>query len=314
MLFSAFHGMKPLPQLMVSIFVILVCFLGCMFLATIIAIPFWGTGVITGLNSMHDLGDPGTIRLLKYLQMVQSVGLFIIPPIILAWIFHGQIKKYLFLNQNVTRRSLLLVAFLMITSLPLINLTGEWNGQMAFPDWLSGLEQWMKQAEANAAELTEAFLVMDGLPALAFNLIMIAILPAIGEELLFRGVIQRIFSRWTRSIHWGIWISAILFSALHLQFYGFLPRMLLGVMFGYLLVWSGTIWVPILAHLFNNGFAVIAMYLIDRELLSPKVEEIGSTAESLYLSLISAGITLLLLWMIRRENRPYAIGLTELEA
>ena len=136
---------------------------------------------------------------------------------------------------------------------------------------------------------------------------MIAIIPAIGEELLFRGVIQRIFTRWTRSNHWGIWIAAILFSALHMQFYGFVPRMLLGVLFGYLLVWSGSMWLPIIAHFLNNALAVIAMYMIDKELISPKVEEFGSTSGSYYGAIISIILVGVFLVLIKKQNEEKAI-------
>jgi len=103
---------------------------------------------------------------------------------------------------------------------------------------------------------------MKNTPDLLINLLMIAILPAIGEELIFRGCFQNIFTRWTGNYHWGIWLAAILFSAIHMQFYGFIPRMLLGAMFGYMLVWGRSMWLPILAHLVNNGGAVITAYVL----------------------------------------------------
>jgi hypothetical protein len=173
---------------------------------------------------------------------------------------------------------------------------------MHFPEWMSGIENWMKDSEDKAAELTEAFLKVDTIWGLFFNIFMIAILPAVGEELLFRGVIQRIFTNMTKNNHWGIWISAILFSALHLQFYGFIPRMLLGVLFGYLLVWSGSMWLPIAAHFVNNGVAVVAMYLIDKGNLNPEVENVGSTSGSYYIAVISLLFVCVLLWVFKRQN------------
>jgi len=235
--------------------------------------------------------------------VVQSIGLFIVPPFLLAWLFHGKIAEYLYLKRNATSTSIFLVAVLVVFALPLINFIGEWNTRMEFPEFLAGMERWMKNAEENAAELTEAFLKVETTGGLLLNLVMIAVLPAIGEELLFRGVIQRIFTNWTRSHHWGIWISAILFSALHIQFYGFVPRMLLGVLFGYLLVWSGSMWLPIVAHFFNNGFAVVAMYLIDKNVLNPGVEEIGATSGSQYAAILSLALVFLLIFLIKKENR-----------
>lgn len=302
MSFTAFRNMKPFSQLIFSAFVIFVCFLIFMFISMVVAIPVFGIDSLLNMPSLNELSNPESIRLLKFYQVVQSLGLFIIPPIILAWLFHGSIEDYLHLNRKATANSVLFVIVLIFFTLPLINFLGEWNNRMQFPDWLSGMEEWMKNAEEQAEVLTEAFLKVDTTAGLMFNLFMIAVLPAIGEELLFRGVIQRIFTNWTRNHHWGIWISAILFSALHIQFYGFVPRMLLGVMFGYLLVWSGTIWLPILAHFCNNAFAVTAMYLIDNNVLDPGVEEIGSTSDSYYAVVLSVLMVTLFLWLIKKNN------------
>lgn len=301
--FTAFQGMKPFSQLMFSAFVILVSFLAFLLIAMVLAIPLFGISSMMNIPTIGDLSDPESIRVLKYFQVVQSVGLFIVPPVILAWLFHGKIAEYLYLKRNATSTSIFLVAILIIFALPLINFIGEWNTRMEFPEFLAGMERWMKNAEENAAELTEAFLKVETTGGLLFNLFMIAFLPAIGEELLFRGVIQRIFTGWTRNHHWGIWISAILFSALHIQFYGFVPRMLLGVLFGYLLVWSGSMWLPIVAHFFNNGFAVVAMYLIDKNVLNPGVEEIGASPGSQYAAILSLALVFLLMFLIKKENQ-----------
>ncbi len=274
-----------------------------MLIAVVAAIPFVGFEAIWGIQAVYDSGNPEGIRFLKYLQVVQSLGLFVFPSLVLAWLFHGSVTTYLCLNRKITLASVLLVALLVIISLPAINFMGELNSRMKFPEWLSGLEVWMKSAEESAAELTEAFLKMETVGSLLFNMFMIALLPAIGEELLFRGVIQRIFTNWTGNHHWGIWISAILFSALHIQFYGFLPRMVLGAMFGYLLVWSGSMWLPVLAHFFNNGFAVAGIYLIGKNVIDPRLEDIGSTSDSYYAAVLSIAFIILIFWLVKKENR-----------
>jgi len=308
MAFTAFRGMKPFPQLMFAAFVIIVSFLFFMLFSLVAAIPLFGLDSVMGMPAINDLSDPENIHLLKYFQVIQSIGLFIVPPIILGWLFKGNIVKYLYLHTKVNAASVLLVTLLVIFALPLINFTGQWNNEMQFPEWLRGLEQWMKNAEENATQLTEAFLNVETIGGLIFNLFMIAFLPAIGEELLFRGVIQRIFTRMTKNYHWGIWISAILFSALHIQFYGFVPRMLLGVLFGYLLIWSGSMWLPIVAHFVNNAFAVIAIYLVDKNIVTPKVENIGSSPDEFVAIGFSLVVVVLLMWLIKKENRKNAFG------
>ncbi|GAB1454266.1 hypothetical protein MASR2M47_43220 [Draconibacterium sp.] len=267
-----------------------------------IAIPFFGVDVMLSITNISDLSNPETLRILKYFQVVQSIGVFIIPPFILGWLFHGQVAEYLSLNKPVNFASVLLVLLLSFAASPFINFIGEMNANMQLPEWLSGLENWMKNTEEKAAELTEAFLKVDSLGGLLFNIFMVAVLPAIGEELLFRGVIQRIFTNWTKNIHWGIWISAILFSALHMQFYGFIPRMFLGVMFGYLLVWSGSMWLPIIAHFMNNAIAVVGMYMIDKKLLTPDIEQFGSTTDSYYMAVVSVVLIAVFMLMVKWQN------------
>lgn len=302
MAFTAFRDMKPLSQLMFSIFVVIAGFLAFLVFSLVVAIPFFGVDSMLSITNISDLNNPETIKVLKYFQVVQSIGVFIIPPFILGWLFHGNIAEYLSLNKSVNFDSVLLVLLLSFAASPFINFIGKMNANMQLPEWLSGLENWMKTAEENAAELTEVFLKVDTLGGLLFNIFMVAILPSIGEELLFRGVIQRIFTNWSKSFHWGIWITAILFSAMHMQFYGFVPRMFLGVLFGYLLVWSGSMWLPIIAHFINNAVAVVAMYLIDKNLLTPDIEEFGSTSDSYYMAVISIVLIAVFMLMIKRQN------------
>lgn len=302
MAFTAFRDMKPFPQLIFSLFVIVVSFLAFLVLSLVLAIPLFGIDSMLSIPTLNELDNPESILILKYFQVVQAIGLFIVPSLILGWLYHGKISEYLYLNKSFAGSSLLLVFVLMFVAAPFINFVGEINNNMSFPDWLSGIENWMKDSEEKAMKITEAFLNVKTIGGLSFNIFMIAFLPAIGEELLFRGVIQRIFTNLTRNHHWGIWISAILFSALHMQFFGFVPRLLLGVLFGYLLVWSGSIWLPIIAHFLNNALAVVAYFLINRNLLTPNIEEIGSTANSYYLAAISLGLIVVFMWMIKRQN------------
>lgn len=313
MAFSAFRGMKPFSQLLFSAFVIIVCFLAFMVLSVIVAIPVFGLDSIATIPTLNDLGNPQSVNLLKYFQVVQSIGLFIVPPMILGLLFLGNVKAYLYLNRTTKFSSFLLVILLVISASPFINFLGEINSQMHFPDWLSGIERWMQDSEDKADKLTEVFLNVHSLGGLLFNLFMIAVLPAIGEELLFRGVIQRIFTNMTKSHHWGIWISAILFSALHMQFFGFIPRMLLGVLFGYLLVWSGTMWLPMIAHFVNNGVAVILWYFIHKGIISPEMENIGTTSDSYYWVVLSLILIAVLMWVIKRENKVNRLTLSYLQ-
>ena len=149
------------------------------------------------------------------------------------------------------------VVFFMMPNSVLI----EWNAHIEFPDSLKNLETWARQREDYAEELTRFLTTFASPGEFLFGFFVIAVLPAIGEELVFRGMLQPQMQRATKNIHVAIWISAFLFSSLHMQFFGFFPRLLLGALFGYLYYWSGNLIVPMAAHFFNNGFSVVMLYL-----------------------------------------------------
>lgn len=297
--FMAFRGMKPFSQFIFSLFVMVVSVLVFMLLAIVLVLPIFGMGSLMDGMTATGMMTPEGMIFLKYFQVVQSIGLFIVPSLILAWLYHGNISEYLQADHSTNFPTYLYAALAVLMLIPLINFVGEINNQMNLPESLAGLENWMRSMEESAKVLTEKFLRVETIPSLLFNIFMIAVLPALGEELMFRGVLQRIFSNWTKNYHWGIWIAAIIFSGFHLQFYGFLPRMLLGAMFGYMLVWSGTMWVPILAHFVNNTMGVVGYYLIEKGTISNDIEQWGTGREQYPLvlfSLVSAGILLFLVY------------------
>ncbi len=194
------------------------------------------------------------------------------------------------------------MALLMLSAVPLINWLGELNAQVQLPASWSALENWMKQMEREAEQLTHTFLAMESPGTLLLNIVLIALIPAIGEELLFRGAVQRILSEWTKNKHWGIWISALLFSALHLQFYGFIPRMLMGAVLGYSLLWTGSLWVPICGHFVNNASAVLLSYYEQRGSISPEVEHIGESSGCYVWLLLSAVLVGTMIFILKRKT------------
>lgn len=297
-------GTGPFTKLIFSAFIIISSFLITLVAGLLLAIPLFGMGFMELIESFSNIVHPDYTRILKYLQLVQSVGLFVIPPFILAWFFGGRVLRYLFLDRRIKWETALLTTVLMLSAIPLINLMAHLNAQISLPDSFSALEQWMIRTEESAKRLTETFLQADTFMVLVYNLFLIAVIPAIGEELLFRGVIQRLFSEWTRNKHAGVWIAAILFSAMHLQFYGFIPRTLLGVLFGYLLVWSGRMWIPVLAHFVNNAAAVLVYYYIGKDKISEDIETLGAErGDWLYAILSLLFFLIFIVGFYNREKR-----------
>lgn len=302
MAYTTFRGMKPFPQLMFSFFVIVVSVVVFSIVSIILAIPFFGMNSLLNGLSPEGMTTPEGLAMLKYFQVVQSIGIFIFPPLVLGYLFHGHIRQYLMIDRSASFNTYLYTGLSILVLIPLINFAGELNNQLSLPESMAGLEEWMRSKEESAKVLTEKFLHVETIPALLFNIFMVAILAALGEEFLFRGVIQRILTKMTRNHHWGIWITAILFSAVHIQFYGFLPRMLLGAMFGYMLVWTGTMWVPVLAHFVNNTMGVIGYYLMHKGLISDDVEQWGTGTEQYPLLILSLVLSSGLLYLIYRNT------------
>jgi len=231
------------------------------------------------------------INSLKWLQLIQSVGMFVLPPFVFAYLYSEKPMNFLNLDKRIIWSDIALVIMFMIVIIPFINLLGHLNQQLVLPKVFSGLETWMKTSEEQAMQFTEKLLDVHNIRALLFNIFLIALIPALGEELFFRGALQGVIQQKT-NVKAAIWIAAIIFSAIHLQFYGFIPRMLLGAFFGYLLMWSENMWLPIAAHFTNNVLAVIFYYLKNNGYQLPDIDMIG-TGNTFWLGCISGAFALL---------------------
>lgn len=273
-------------------------------LIVVLVFVLLSTLLIVGLVTNNDMTN---MHNLKIMQLIQSVGMFVVPPLALAFLWSEKPLHYLQLTTKLKLSSILLVVVLMGVAIPFINLITSLNQQIALPDFLAPVEAWMKNSEEQAAVLTEKMLNIHSFNELLFNIFLIAMIPALGEELFFRGTIQKILTQW-RSAIWGIWIAAFVFSAIHLQFYGFFPRMLLGAFFGYLLVWSGSLWLPIIAHFTNNAIAVIFYYLKYNGYQVVDIDVIGS-GETLWLGVVSGVLTIGGIILIKKNLKLQEKGL-----
>lgn len=239
---------------------------------------------------------------LKALTAIQHILLFVIPPIAAAFVFSKSITEYLYINKTKIVFVILTIV-IIILALPIINFTGFLNAKLSLPESLSGLEKIMKEMEDSAKVLTEKILNVNSTSGLALNLFVIALLPAIGEELIFRGILLRLFNEWFNNIHIAIFVSGFLFSFIHFQFYGFIPRMLLGIVFGYLLYWSGSILMPMLAHFLNNAFAVSAYYFMKDKNILEKTESFGTEPSTYIYLFVSFVLLILFFYIFRKEGR-----------
>lgn len=216
------------------------------------------------------LGMDQSTAALKWMQFIQTVAVFLLPPIIGAWIWDEQNKPlaWLHMDKGADGRTFFVAVLIMLCAIPAINLMMDLNGRIVFPKSLDFIEQYLRDKEEQLALLTERFMRANNVEELVINIALMALMPAIAEELSFRGVLLQIISPLSPTQsrvakHVAVWVSAIIFSAIHMQFYGFFARMFMGAVLGYMFVWTGSIWVPIVMHFTNNTFAVLAFYFFD---------------------------------------------------
>ena len=294
---------KPLTRILV--------WLAIMAVLTLLAMGGW---MLAG-------GDAQSVTSLKWLQGIQTIATFLLPAIIGAWLWSPDHRpfRWLKLDQRLTtnnqRLTIIVALATMILAIPAINLLADLNSRVVLPECLASLEATLRAQEEAAARLTEQFLQADNVGTLLINIGLMALLPALAEEISFRGTLQQIISPSSfhlsfssYKIHLAIWVTAIVFSAIHMQFYGFVPRMLMGAMFGYVFVWTGSLWIPILMHATNNSIAVISYFVASRseageELLESNKSwaDIIGTGPMWWLGVLSLILTLSLLFLLRRQ-------------
>jgi membrane protease YdiL (CAAX protease family) len=235
-------------------------------------------GMIAGyaIMALFSVTDSESLTGMRIMQLSTQIGLFFLPPSAWALLFETKPKSALGLKATAPAIMFGLGVLLMLAALPLVHGLSEWNQSFRLPESLAAIEQQLRAMEDKAEALTKTFLSVGTIGGLLFNLLMIAVVPAVGEELLFRGVIQNLLIRSMRNVHLAVVLGALFFSTLHFQFYGLIPRFLLGLFLGYFFLWSGSLWVPILMHFVNNGLAVVAFYLHYNGVSDVPMEDFGS--------------------------------------
>ncbi len=258
---------------------------------------FFNLDFATLANLMADPKSKEALSFLYLYQFISALGLFILAPLFFVYLTESGIGRFFQTKFSPNVAILVLAAVGMYTILPFINFLSDINAHLALPEYLSGLMQWMKDKQAQADEITTAFLSVKSLGGLGLNLFIIALMPAIGEELVFRGVVQQHLQAWTRNKHVGVLLTAILFSAVHFEFFGFLPRFVLGMMLGYLFLYTRNLWVPIFAHFVNNASSIIIFYLHYNGYINVKMENFGAMP-SVYAISVSLILTVWVFYFI----------------
>ena len=290
--------------------------------ASFAAVSFFIAGVlgtfllhaITGISA-NDIMNPAiftqkreqALFFVRGMQFMQFVGLFLVPSFLAAYFFSTSNKNYLGFKKPYISMYWVIGILTLLIALPLVQWLGELNREIPFSPTVA---KWIGDKEDSADQTVKALLSHQSVADLILNLFFIAGLAAIGEELLFRGVLQRIFIKQFRSPWAGILIAAFLFSALHMQFYGFLPRFVLGVLLGAVYWYSGSLWIAILTHFLYDGLLITITYF-DPSMLNDDKQIVSASALMVSGLLSALFVTMNIHWMLRNTNASYESFIAE---
>ncbi len=253
-------------------------------------IMFVTTSFVTGMVNGLNIGDRN-----KYLlgSAIQSVLCFIIPSLIIARIQSYQPLRILTLDVKLKWVSVVGIIMLFLLGQPVMNQIVYWNETVKFPHILKGVEDLFREWEENSAVITGVILGDESIYGLISGILIVGCLTGFAEEIFFRDGLQRLLGL-RLNIHYAIWISAFIFSLMHFQFFGFIPRLLLGALFGYLFYWTGTIWASVLAHALNNSIVVVLEWLNCRGFTDVDYSMFGVTEYEFPLLATLSGIAVIL--------------------
>lgn len=239
---------------------------------------------------------------LQLIQVFTSIGPFLLPAVIMVLLCcEGPLRSNLMMSKRFSWRSLAICIAIIIVSVPFVSWLEDVNLHMRLPDCMSAIETWMREREDAASELLKKFTDSSDVFVFIINILTLALLPGICEEMYFRvGVQTRLFCDKTRiQGYWAVILTAVLFSAIHLQFFGFLPRMVLGAILGIMLLLTGNVWYSVAAHFFNNTIALTIAYI---EAHGEKVEQ-PQWIESWWAALLSAAAVVAMLVLLDRVEK-----------
>jgi membrane protease YdiL (CAAX protease family) len=289
-------------QLLIVISIALVSFFLLGLLGTVLLSVITGTSLQElSDTSKWDFNKQSTITFIRGMQAVQFISLFLVPTFIGARLFSTDSKRYLGLRMPTNSLYFIVAVVAILLSIPLVEWLGVLNRNVQFP---AGIENWMKGKEEEASKTIQGLLTKHTIKDLVLNVVFIAGLAAVGEELLFRGILQRLFIRIFKNPWIGIIVAAFLFSAMHMQFYGFLPRFVLGILLGVIYWYSGSLWTAIIAHFIYDGSLIVLTYFNPEMLNDETSVKLSNVA---LLATVSFVIMVLIVgWMKKNSVTKYS--------
>jgi membrane protease YdiL (CAAX protease family) len=224
----------------------------------------WAMPRLTGVTAYDlqngDLSNAYLLEVMKWMQLLYSVFCFLVPALVFFYLSHPEPMRYAGMRERFRLDAVVISIVILLLSLPAVGMLGDWNQHIHFGSLDQSLRAWNQKLQ----DMTVAMLKMPNWRTLVYNLVLIAVIPAIAEEMFFRGVLQRLFVRMSHRAWVGILIASVVFSLVHVEMLGFFPRAALGIILGLIYYFSGNLWYSILAHFVNNGAQVLLLFLFQR--------------------------------------------------
>ncbi len=241
---------------------------------------------------------------------LQNVLVFIAPVLILALMLQAlekvPVATTMWMTKAPTFRSIAVVVLVYIVALPAMNWLVEWNEGLHLPQALHDVETILRDMEDSAQNITTALLTTHSWGMMALLVLLVGVLTGMGEEIFFRaGLLGSMHAGKVRR-HVAVWAVAFIFSAIHMQFFGFFPRLLLGAWFGYVMLHCGEVWTPIIAHSLNNGLVVLFTFLDKNHYIDNNVLESLGTAgpgQVPWLAIASAVVTAVVIFLFMNTKK-----------
>lgn len=262
---------------------------------------WWVLCTIIGSLLIRLIGTE-TAGSLRCAIVIQDIFVFILPVILTMIIVAVKPQRVIGIDVKAGVRLLLLITLVALVSVPAMNNLVAWNESIHLPESMSGLETALRNSEDAARATVEAIMQGTTVGDLILSVLIMGVLTGLAEELFFRGGLQPLLAGMMRNRHAAIWATAVIFSAVHLQFFGFFPRLLMGAFFGHLVVWTGSIWSSVFAHALNNSLVVLSYWLVSRGSVSTDVNTLftGASFIDIIVVIASVAATAALIWYISR--------------
>lgn len=239
---------------------------------------------------------------MKTATVMQNALMFMVPALLTGFVFYGKAFRFVGLSKKPPMSAIVWMLVVYVAMTPAMNWLVAWNASVSLPESMAPLEQWLKTQEMAAQEATSQVVDVSSPFDLCLTILLVGILTGLCEETFFRGALQQIFICGTKKGHLAVWISALIFSAMHFQFYGFVPRLVLGAFFGYMYLWSGSLWVPVVGHAINNTAVVVLIWLKEQGTAS-SIDSVGVAESGVpYAAIASVLATLALMIVFRAYN------------